>query len=67
MITYIMLSITIVLFAIIDYVREKEFKRYLSLLQEYLIADGAWSKEVNEKLTNLDEWIEQHDRKEKKK
>lgn len=67
MITYIMLSIAIVLFAIIDYVRDVQIKKSLSLLQQYLKADSLWSSEVNNKLIELDNWVKAHDRKEKKK
>lgn len=67
MITYIMLSIAVIFFAALDYAREKAFNKYLSLLQDYFIADGNWSREVNNKLTELEEWIEKHDKKEKNK
>lgn len=67
MITYIMLSIAIVLFAIIDYVRNVQVKKSLSLLQQYLKADTLWSSEVNNRLIELDNWVKAHDRKEKKK
>ena len=67
MITYIMLSIAVVFFTILDYAREKAFKKYLSLLQDYFIADGNWSREVNDKLTKLEEKIKQYDKKEKNK
>lgn len=67
MITYIMLSIAIVLFAIIDYVRDVQIKKSLSLLQQYLKADTLWSSEVNNRLIELDNWVKAHDRKEKKK
>lgn len=67
MITYIMLSIAIVLFAIIDYVRDVQIKKSLSLLQQYLKADTLWSSEVNNRLIKLDNWVKAHDRKEKKK
>lgn len=67
MITYIMLSIAIVLFAIIDYVRDIQVKKSLSLLQQYLKADTLWSSEVNNRLIELDNWVKAHDRKEKKK
>lgn len=40
MITYIMLSIAVIFFAVLDYAREKAFNKYLSLLQDYFIADG---------------------------
>lgn len=66
MITYIMLSIAIVLFAIIDYVRDVQIKKSLSLLQQYLKADTLWSSEVNNRLIKLDNWVKAHDRKEKK-
>ena len=67
MITYIMLSIAIVLFAIIDYVRDVRIKKSLYLLKEYLKADTLWSSEVNDRLIEIDNWIKAHDRKEKKK
>lgn len=67
MITYIMLSIAIVLFAIIDYVRDVQIKKSLFLLQQYLKADSLWSSEVNDRLIGLDNWVKAHDRKEKKK
>lgn len=67
MITYIMLSIAIVLFAIIDYVRDVQVKKSLSLLQQYLKADTLWSSEVNNRLIELDNWVKAHDKKEKKK
>lgn len=67
MITYIMLSIAIVLFAIIDYVRDVRIKKSLYLLEEYLKADTLWSSEVNNRLIEIDNWIKAHDRKEKKK
>lgn len=67
MIIYIMLSITIVLFAIIVYVRDVQVKKSLSLLQQYLKADTLWSSEVNNRLIELDNWVKAHDRKEKKK
>ena len=56
MITYIMLSIAIVLFAIIDYVRDVRIKKSLSLLKEYLKADTLWSNEVNDRLIELNEF-----------
>ena len=67
MITYIMLSIAIVLFAIIDYVRDVRIKKSLSLLKEYLKADTLWSNEVNNRLIELDNWVKAHNKKEKKK
>ncbi len=67
MITYIMFSIVIVLFAIIDYVRDVQIKKSLFLLQQYLKADSLWSSEVNDRLIELDNWVKAHDRKEKKK
>jgi hypothetical protein len=62
-----MLSIAIVLFAIIDYVRDVQVKKSLSLLQQYLKADTLWSSEVNNRLIELDNWVKAHDKKEKKK
>ena len=67
MITYIMLSIAIVLFVIIDYVRDVRIKKSLSLLKEYLKADTLWSNEVNNRLIELDNWIKEHDNKVKNK
>ena len=67
MITYIMLSISIVLFAIIDYVRDVRIKKSLSLLKEYLKADTLWSSEVNDRLIELDNWVKEHDNKIKNK
>lgn len=67
MITYIMLSIAIVLFAIIDYVRDVQIKKSLSLLKEYLKADTLWSNEVNDRLIELDNWVKEHDNKTKNK
>ena len=67
MITYIMLSIAIVLFAIIDYVRDVRIKKSLSLLKEYLQADTLWSNEVNNRLIELDDWVQEHDNKVKNK
>ena len=67
MITYIMLSIAIVLFVIIDYVRDVRIKKSLSLLKEYLKADTLWSNEVNNRLIELDNWIKEHDNKIKNK
>ena len=67
MITYIMLSIAIVLFAIIDYVRDVRIKKNLSLLKEYLKADTLWSNEVNNRLIELDDWVKEHDNKAKNK
>ncbi len=65
MITYIILSITIILFTVLDYTREKEFKNHLSILQQYLKADSLWSEEVNNRLMSIDAWIKVHDKKEK--
>lgn len=67
MITYIMLSIAIVLFAILDYVRDIQVKKSLSLLKEYLKADSLWSNEVNNRLIELDNWVKEHDNKTKNK
>ena len=67
MITYIMLSIAIVLFVIIDYVRDVRIKKSLSLLKEYLKADTLWSNEVNNRLIELDNWVKDHDNKVKNK
>lgn len=67
MITYIMLSIVIVLFAIIDYVQNIRIKKSLSLLQEYLKTDIIWSSEVNNRLIELDNWVKEHDNKIKNK
>ena len=67
MITYIMLSIAIVLFAIIDYVRDVRIKKSLSLLKEYLQADTLWSNEVNNRLIELNDWVKEHDNKVKNK
>lgn len=67
MITYIMLSIAIVLFAIIDYVRDVQIKKSLFLLQQYLKADSLWSSEVNDRLIGLDNWVKAHDNKNKNK
>lgn len=67
MITYIMLSISIVLFAILDYVRDVRIKKSLSLLKEYLKADTLWSNEVNNRLIELDNWVKEHDNKTKNK
>ena len=67
MITYIMLSIAIVLFVIIDYVRDVRIKKSLSLLKKYLKADTLWSNEVNNRLIELDNWIKEHDNKIKNK
>lgn len=67
MITYIMLSIAIILFAIINYVRDVQIKKNLSLLQQYLKVDTLWASEVNNRLIELDNWVKAHDRKEKKK
>lgn len=67
MITYIMLSIAIVLFAIIDYVRDVRIKKSLSLLKEYLKADTLWSNEVNNRLIELNDWVKEHDNKIKNK
>ena len=67
MITYIMLSIAIVLFAILDYVRDVRIKKALSLLQEYLKTDTLWSNEVNNRLIELDNWVKEHDNKVKNK
>lgn len=67
MITYIMLSIAIILFAILDYVRDIRIKKSLSLLKEYLKADTLWSSEVNDRLIELDNWVKEHDNKIKNK
>ena len=67
MITYIMLSIAVIFFTVLDYKREKVFKDHLFLLQQFLKADNLWSEEVNYRLNKLDNWIKAHDRKEKKK
>ena len=67
MITYIILSIAIVLFAIIDYVRDVQIKKSLSLLKEYLKSDTLWSNEVNSRLIELDNWVKEHDNKAKNK
>ena len=67
MITYIMLSIAVIFFIVLDYAREKEFKNHLSILQQYLKADSLWSEEVNDKLIIIDQWIKHHDKQEKKK
>lgn len=67
MITYIILSITIVLFAIIDYVRDIQIKKSLYLLKEYLKTDTLWSSEVNNRLIEIDNWIKEHDNKIKNK
>ena len=67
MITYIILSIVIVLFTIIDYVQNVRIKRSLSLLQEYLKTDIIWSNEVNNRLIELDNWVKEHDNKIKNK
>lgn len=44
MIIYIILSIAIILFAIIDYVRNVQIKKSLSLLKEYLKTNTLWSE-----------------------
>lgn len=67
MITYIILSIVIVLFTIIDYVQNIRIKKSLSLLQEYLKTDTLWSSEVNNRLIELDNWVKEHDNKIKNK
>lgn len=67
MITYIMLSIAVIFFAVLDYKREKEFKNHLSILQQYLKADNLWSEEVNDRLIIIDQWIKHHDKQEKSK
>lgn len=67
MITYIILSIAIVLFIIIDYIRDVQIKKALSLLKEYLKADTLWSSEVNNRLIELDNWVKEHDNKIKNK
>ena len=67
MITYIILSIVIVLFTIIDYVQNIRIKKSLSLLKEYLKADTLWSNEVNNRLIELDNWVKEHDNKIKNK
>lgn len=67
MITYIMLSIAIILFAIIDYIRDVHVKKSLYLLKEYLKTDTVWSNEVNSRLIEIDNWIKEHDNKIKNK
>ena len=67
MITYIILSIAIVLFSIIDYIQNVRIKKSLSLLQEYLKTDILWSSEVNNRLIELDNWVKEHDNKVKNK
>lgn len=67
MITYIILSITIILFAIIDYVQNIRIKKSLNLLKEYLKTDLLWSSEVNDRLIELDNWVKEHDNKIKNK
>lgn len=67
MITYIMLSIAVIFFVVLDYAREKEFKNHLSILQQYLKADNLWSEEVNSRLIIIDQWIKHHDKQEKNK
>ena len=67
MITYTMLSIAIVLFTVIDYIRDVRIKKSLSLLKEYLKADTLWSNEVNNRLIELDNWVKEHDNKIKNK
>ena len=67
MITYIMLSIAVIFFIVLDYAREKEFKNHLSLLQQFLKADNLWSEEVNNRLIELDNWVKKHDNKVKNK
>lgn len=67
MITYIMLSIAVIFFIVLDYIREKEFKNYLSILQQYLKSDNLWSEEVNNRLIELDNWVKAHDNKIKNK
>lgn len=67
MITYIILSIAIVLFAVIDYIRDVQVKKSLSLLKEYLKADTIWSNEVSNRIIDLDNWVKEHDNKIKNK
>ena len=67
MITYIMLSIAVIFFTVLDYKREKEFKDHLSILQQFLKADNLWSEEVNNRLIKLDNWVKEHDNKIKNK
>lgn len=62
-----MLSIAIVLFAIIDYIRDVQIKKSLSLLKEYIKTDIIWSGEVNNRLIELDNWVKEHDNKIKNK
>ena len=62
-----MLSIAIVLFAIIDYIRDVQIKKSLSLLREYIKTDIIWSGEVNNRLIELDNWVKEHDNKIKNK
>lgn len=67
MITYIILSLIIILFTILDYKREKEFKKHLIMHQNFLVTDSIWSEKVDDRLIEIDNWIKEHDRKEKKK
>lgn len=67
MITYIILSIAIVLFAVIDYIRDVQVKKSLSLLKEYLKTDTIWSNEVSNRIIDLDNWVKEHDNKIKNK
>ena len=67
MITYIILSLAVIFFIVLDYIREKEFENHLSILQQYLKADNLWSEEVNDRLIKIDNWIKEHDNKIKNK